>query len=135
MDFYRLPLIQSRHVPELLFMAVVGVVLSAMMAVVLWLCVTAAYRAMVPPHVIARRELGDVREVGRDRHYVAIRTERGTLILSGVRFVPRGRAALEYLSDASIHVVIDGQRFNYRKGLPLWPWDHTPPADFDRVTR
>lgn len=99
-----------------------------------WVMSSDLYRCAFPPHPIARRDLGSVVGVDIDRRFVAIRTERGTVILDGAQFVPRGRASLEFMSDAGTHVVIDGQRFFYRKGFPLWPWDHTPPADFERVT-
>ena len=122
-----------------LFLVCLTLVGAAVAAVALslccWVIASDLYRSAFPPHAIARRDLGSVVGVDIDRHFVAIRTERGTVILDGAQFVPRGRAALEYLSDASTNVVIDGERFFYRKGFPLWPWDHTPPDDFDRVDR
>lgn len=117
-------------------LVVLGVATAAVaLTVCAWVIASDLYRSAFPPHPIARRELGSVVGVDIDRRFVAIRTERGTVILDGAQFVPRGRASLEFMSDAGTHVVIDGQRFFYRKGFPLWPWDHTPPADFDRVTR
>ena len=116
---------------------VVGGLATAAVALSLcfWIIASDIYRSAFPPHPIARRDLGSVVGVDINRRFVAIRTERGTVILDGAQFVPRGRAALEFLSDASTHVVIDGQRFFYRKGFPLCPWDHEPPPDFDRVNR
>ena len=117
-------------------LVVLGVAIAAVaLTVCAWVIASDLYRRAFPPHPIARRDLGSVVGVDIDRRFVAIRTERGTVILDGAQFVPRGRASFEFMSDAGTHVVIDGQRFFYREGFPLWPWDHTPPADFDRVTR